>query len=428
MKNPIGLTPVAKERETGAAIAIATKRKRLGGLLTPAHVNAAKGENKKYRLPAGDPKALNLVVMPTGSKYWVLRYRYGDKPKEVTVGKPYPTTSLADARKRAKALLVEIDSGFDPAERRKQERLSKRDIAEHTFVLAANSWHEFHSKHWKPATAAQSRMYLDKDLIPCLGKRPLANITTKELSSMLDSILARGAPDVVKKVRQWLESIFGYARGKGWTTVDPVKDLHEVTQHLGNSKNYPHLPLSELPGFLKELDSIDASPFVKGVVNLVLWTANRPGITRSLRWSELDLDKAEWTVPKGREGMKRGYEHVVPLPKQAVAMLRELHQASGSFEHVFIGRNDPTKSISDGAVNVLLKRIGYRGKQTTHGFRHLISTALNDKGYKADWIERQLAHGDPNNSRDTYNKAKYMEERRPMMQAWADEIDAMRMG
>ena len=146
---------------------------------------------------------------------------------------------------------------------------------------------------------------------------------------------------------------------------------------------------------------------------LALWTANRPGVTRTLRWAEVDLNAALWTIDKGREGMKGGYYHLTPLPRQAVAMLREVHNLTGTFEHVFIGRNDPSAWISDGAAaGFWFKRIGYHGKQTMHGFRHLVSTALNEMGYEPDWVERQLAHGDPDKIRGTYNKAMYLEPRR----------------
>jgi integrase len=407
----------------------ATSRRAVGriGPLTPDEVRDAQPEKAKYRLPVGEPKALNLVVMPSGAKYWLLRYRWGGKAKDLSVGKPYPATSLAEARRKAKAMLAEIDKGIDPAERRKQDRLQRKEIAANTFGIAADAWHTFRSKQWSSRTADQARMYLDKDLIPALGRRPLESITTQELSILITAIADRGAPDVAKKIRQWLEAIFKYARGKGWTERNPVKDLHEITRHLGKSTNYPHLPLAKFPEFLKALDAIDSSPFVKGIINLVIWTGSRPGITRTLRWTELDLDQALWTIEAKREGMKRGYKHVVPLPRQAVEMLRALHPARSSFDYVFIGRNDPCKPISDGAANVLLKRMGYDGRQTVHGFRHLISTALNEHGYNSDWIERQLAHGDPDKIRAIYNKAMYLEDRRVMMQEWADELDSFRV-
>jgi integrase len=187
------------------------------------------------------------------------------------------------------------------------------------------------------------------------------------------------------------------------------------------------LHVEELPEFLRKLSKIDASPLVKGAAMMSLWTANRPGVTRTLRWDEVNLDDALWTIATGREGMKRGYSHLTPLPHQAVSMLREIHCLTGTFEYVFIGRNNPRVPLSDGAVNGLLKRLGYRGRQTTHGFRHLVSTSLNELGYESDWVERQLAHGDPDKVRGTYNKAAYLQPRRQMMQAWADRLDALRL-
>jgi integrase len=207
------------------------------------------------------------------------------------------------------------------------------------------------------------------------------------------------------------------------TANDPARDLAAIALRGPGVKNYAHLSLDELPDFLRALDAYDGSVLVKACARLALWTANRPGITRTLRWAELDLGAGLWTIEKGRDGMKRGYYHLTPLPTQAVAMLRDVQKISGDFEHVFIGRNDPRQPISDGAIAGMIKRIGYRNKQTMHGFRHLISTALNDKGYEADWIERQLAHGDPDKIRGTYNKAAYLEPRRKMMQEWADYLD-----
>ena len=272
------------------------------------------------------------------------------------------------------------------------------------------------------------REYLDRDLLPKLKSRPLDAITTRELAVFTRAIEERGAPDVAKKVRQWLAAIFQFARAHGWTTKDPVSDLRALVLPASAATNYAHLSVDDLPAFLRKLESIDASKLVKGAAMMALWTANRPGVTRTLRWDEVDLDGALWTIKKGREDMKRGYAHLTPLPNQAVTLLREVHQITGTFDYVFIGRNDPMKPLSDGAVNGLLKRMGYRGKQTTHGFRHLISTALNEQGYEADWVERQLAHGDPDKIRGTYNKAIYLEKRREMMQAWADYLDKVRVG
>lgn len=394
--------------------------------LTDLQIRAAKPGDTKYKLSAGN--GLTLVVMPNGAKYWCLRYSYAGKRKEVTVGRPYPELSLKGAHEEAARMRLQLAGGVDPSEVLRQKKLDRVQRADATFFGAAQAWYEFRARAWAERTKEQVREYLDKDVIPALGKRPLDLITTKELAVFTSKIEERGAADVAKKVRQWLHSIFSYARGQGMTTNDPVRDLRALVLPLGKSKNYAHLAIEDLPEFLRRLDEFDASPMVKGATLLSLWTANRPGVTRTLRWSEIDLDNALWTIPKRRDGMKRGYSHLTPLPWQAVTMLREIHQWSGTFEYVFIGRNDPGKPLSDGAVSGLLKRLGYRGRQTNHGFRHLISTALNEQGYESDWVERQLAHGDPDKIRGTYNKAMYLEGRREMMQDWADYLDRARAG
>lgn len=346
----------------------------------------------------------------------------------IGLGKPYPDTTLKQARAKAAEFRSLIDVGIDPADKRKIEKLAEREHIANTFGEAADAWHSFRSKAWDAKTADQARNYLDKDLLPKLRTRPLDSIMPAELGALVAGIEQRGAFDVAKKTRQWLKAIYSYARANGWTAADPARDLAAIAQRGPGVKNYAHLSLEELPDFLRALDAYEGSMLVKACARLALWTANRPGITRTLRWTELDLDAGLWTIDKARDGMKRGYFHLTPLPTQAMAMLREVQQITGEFCYVFLGRNDPRQPISDGAVAGMIKRIGYRNKQTMHGFRHLISTALNDKGYQSDWIERQLAHGDPDKIRGTYNKAAYLEPRRKMMQAWADYLDRLRTG
>jgi integrase len=389
--------------------------------LTELQVKNAKPKATKYTLPGG--RGLTLLVMPDGSKYWRLRYRFGGKRRWIGLGRPYPDTTLKQAQTKAAELRALVDAGTDPADQRRTQKLAQAQRVANTFGEAAEAWHAFRSKAWDAKTSQQARTYLDKDMLPKLRGRPLDSITPAELGALVSAIEERGAYDVAKKIRQWLKAIYSYARANGWTANDPARDLAAIALRGPGVKNYAHLSLDELPDFLRALDAYDGSVLVKACARLALWTANRPGITRTLRWAELDLGAGLWTIEKGRDGMKRGYYHLTPLPTQAVAMLRDVQKISGDFEHVFIGRNDPRQPISDGAIAGMIKRIGYRNKQTMHGFRHLISTALNDKGYEADWIERQLAHGDPDKIRGTYNKAAYLEPRRKMMQEWADYLD-----
>ena len=389
--------------------------------LTELEVKNAKAKTEKYTMAAGG--GLTLLVMPDGSKYWRLRYRMGGRPRMISLGRPYPITSLKQALAQAAEFRALIDQGIDPADQRRIEKLTEHQRVANTFGEAADAWHAFRSKAWDKKTSQQARIYLDKDILPKLRSRPLDRISPPELGALVSGIERRGALDVAKKARQWLKAIFSYARASGWTTADPARDLAAIASPGPRVRNYAHLAQDELPGFLHALDAYDGSMLVKACARLALWTANRPGVTRTLRWDELDLEAGLWTIEKDRDGMKRGYFHLTPLPTQAVDLLQEIKGITGNFEHVFIGRNDPRIPLSDGAVAGMFKRIGYHKKQTMHGFRHLISTALNDKGYEPDWVERQLAHGDPDKIRGTYNKAAYLEPRRKMMQEWADYLD-----
>jgi integrase len=316
-----------------------------------------------------------------------------------------------------------LRQGVNPSEDRREKKLLLRQAERHTFAFAASLWVEHNTPRWKPATLEKVQQYLDKDLLPSLGARPLGNITPMELGAVLERIEKRKALNVAKKTRQWLAAIYAFAIAKGLTANHPAIHLGSIALYQPEPRNHAHLEIDDLPAFLRALDAYEGSVLVKTCTWLGLWTANRPGVTRTLRWSELDLDEGVWTIPKGREGMKRGYQHVTPLPTQAVEALSRLQPITGRYEYVFVGRNDWRKPLSDGAVTGLLKGIGYGGKQTAHGFRHLVSTALNEKGYDPDWVERQLAHGDPDEIRGIYNKAVYLDQRRKMMQEWADYLD-----
>ena len=186
------------------------------------------------------------------------------------------------------------------------------------------------------------------------------------------------------------------------------------------TKNHPHVPLSEIPALLAKLDASKCDITTRLAVRLLLLTGVRPGELRHAPWEEFDMESATWTIPAVR--MKARRAHVVPLPRQAVATLQELNDITGNYPIVFPGRNNRERPQSENTVNKALHQIGYEGRQTGHGFRHLLSTELNSRGYNRDWIERQLAHGDQDEIRDTYNHANYLEQRRQMMQAWADSI------
>jgi hypothetical protein len=228
--------------------------------LTDLAIRNARPRNKKYKLAAGN--GLTLLVMPNGAKYWRLRYRFAGKAKEVTVGRPYPEFSLRSAQEAASRMRLRLVDGVDPAEALRQKKIDSKQSAEATFSVAANAWYEHRSQVWAVRTKAQVREYLDKDLIPALGKRPLDLISTKELAVFTGDVQKRGAADVAKKMRQWLKSIFAYARAEKMTTNDPVRDLWALVLPSGGHQNYSHLTLEELPEFLRKLDEVDASTLV----------------------------------------------------------------------------------------------------------------------------------------------------------------------
>jgi len=393
--------------------------------LTDLQIRNAALRAKPYKLAVG--RGLCVVVMPDGAKYWRWRYRFAGKEKMLSVG-VYPRIGLKAAQAAAERAREILASDADPSEIRREKKLSLRLSVARTFGDAADQWVRHNTPRWRPATIAKVQQYLDKDLLPALGRRPLGNITPIELGEVVGRIEARKAFNVAKKTRQWLSAIFDYAIAKGLTNTNPAEKLGAVAVVSPEPQNHAHLSLGELPAFLRTLDNYPGSQLTKAATWLAIWTANRPGVTRTLKWSEIDLPGALWTIPKGRDGMKRGYAHLTPLPSQAVALLREIQKSTGRFEYVFVGRNNPRQPMSDGAVNSALKAMGYGGRQTAHGFRHLVSTALNERGYEPDWVERQLAHGDPDGIRGTYNKAQYLEQRRKMMQSWADYLDDVRAG
>ncbi|HWG11221.1 MAG TPA: integrase arm-type DNA-binding domain-containing protein [Rhodanobacteraceae bacterium] len=390
-----------------------------------AAIKRAKQTGARIFLACGD--GLRLLVEPSGIGRWQLRFRHGSKERMVSFGS-YPESTLAEAIEKTIEARRLIRTGIDPVEQRRADKEALRQAVANTFGAAAQAWYEFNLPNWKPATAEKARQYLDKDLLPSLRSRPISVITAPELCMVMAKIEARGALNVAKKTRQWLKSIFRFAMAKGWVVDNPAESLGAIAKAAPATINYAHIEQDELPALIAALDRCTGSTLVKGAIWLSLWSGNRPGITRTLRWSELDLDNALWTIEKDREGMKRGYAHLTPLPRQAVAMLRELHKLSGTFEYVFPGRNDPRTPMSNAAMSVALAKMGFKGRQTVHGFRHLVSTALNERGYQADWVERQLAHGDPDKIRGTYNKAVYLEPRRKMMQAWADYLDTLKQG
>lgn len=385
--------------------------------LTDSAIKAAKAQDKPYKL--ADGQGLYLEVMPGGSKLWRLKYRYADREKRLALG-AYPTVPLQQARQRRAEARELLALGVDPGAEKKAAKQAQRADGV-TFETLAREWYAYNAPRWAESTAYKAKLYLENDLIPGIGARPVKAITRPELVELVRKVEARGTLNAAGKIRQWLHQIFRYGLASGVVESNPATDLDVVAAPAKAARHHPHVVFSELPELLGRIESTNLNTLTRCAIRLLLLTAVRPGELRQAPWSEFDLDNATWTIPKQR--MKARRPHVVPLPRQAVAILRQLREITGDYPLVFAGQQNPDRPMSENTINKALRLMGYEGRQTGHGFRHLLSTELNGRGYNRDWIERQLAHGDADEIRDTYNHATYLEQRREMMQAWADSLD-----
>ncbi|MGC6030576.1 tyrosine-type recombinase/integrase [Enterobacter kobei] len=387
--------------------------------LTARQVETAKPKEKDYKL--SDERGLFLLVKTSGARYWRMKYRIAGKEKKLSIG-VYPEVTLAEARlKRDEARKV-IAEGGDPSEKKQLEKLARKISVENTFRALAMEWHTHKQASWSESYAESVQEALEKDILPYVGKRPVAEILPLEMLEVLRLIEKRGSLEKLRKVRQYCNQIFRYAIATGRATINPASELTS-TLTAPKTKHFPHLQENELPTLLTKLAEYHGSPVVRMATRLLMLTGVRTIELRAAEWSEFDFDNAQWAVPEER--MKGRRNHLVPLSKQVMAILRELQIYTGQYRLLFPGRCDINKPMSEASINMVLKRIGYDGRATGHGFRHTMSTILHEHGFNTAWIEMQLAHVDKNSIRGTYNHAQYLDNRREMMQWYADHIDGL---
>ncbi|EGO7876688.1 tyrosine-type recombinase/integrase, partial [Escherichia coli] len=373
--------------------------------LNDMQIRRAKPEAKAYTL--GDGQGLSLLVEPNGSKSWRFRYRYAGKPKMISLG-VYPTITLAEARARRDEARKIVAEGKNPSEVRKEQKLALRIQSENAFEKIAREWHQMKSAKWSAGYASDIIEAFQNDIFPYVGTRPVGEIKPLELLNVLRKIEKRGALEKMRKVRQRCSEVFRYAIATGRAEFNPAADLSSALE-VHKSNHFPFLKSDEIPDFLRALDSYAGSRLVQIATKLLMVTGVRTIELRAALWQEFDLDNAIWEIPAERMKMRR--PHLVPLSTQVLGFLNELKSMTGNYRYVFPGRNDPNKPMSEASVNQLIKRIGYAGKLTGHGFRHTLSTILHENGFNTAWIEMQLAHVDKNTIRGVYNHAQYIEDR-----------------
>ncbi|HBL4712376.1 MULTISPECIES: tyrosine-type recombinase/integrase [Escherichia] len=384
--------------------------------LNARQVDAAKPREKAYKL--ADGAGLYLEVVPSGSRYWRMKYRFNGKEKRMAFG-VYPAVSLAQARALRDEAKKKLAEGIDPSFAKKEEKLVRDVQLNNTFQAVALEWHATKVSRWSEGYASDIIEAFNKDIFPYIGQQPVNEIKPLVLLNVLRRMESRGATEKAKKVRQRCSEVFRYAIVTGRAEYNPAADLTSAMSGH-ESKHYPFLTVEELPDFFKALSGYTGSPLVVLAARLLILTGVRTGELRGAFWSEFDLEKAVWEIPADRMKMKR--PHLVPLSTQALEIVQQLKVMSGQYPLVFPGRNDPRKTMSEASINQVFKRIGYTGKVTGHGFRHTMSTILHEEGFNTAWIETQLAHVDKNAIRGTYNHALYLEGRREMMQWYADYI------
>lgn len=390
--------------------------------LNARQVEASKAKDKPYKLADGG--GLYLLVNPNGTKYWRLKYRVAGKEKLLAVG-VYPNVTLADARVKREDAKRVLAAGGDPGQEKLEEKRAKVMAVTNSFEKLAREWHEHKRPTWSKGYADDILEYLRKDIFPYIGKRAITDIKPMDMLAVLRKMEQRGVLDKLKKTRQACRQIFTYAVITGRAEHNPVVDLASALK-TPKQKHFPHLMADQLGEFLRALADYSGSRVTQNATRLLMLTGVRTVELRAAEWAEVDLDLSLWQIPPERMKMRR--PHIVPLSEQALAIMQEMRRISGKGKYIFPGRNDAGKPMSEASINQVIKRIGYDGKATGHGFRHTMSTILHEQGYNTAWVETQLAHADKNSIRGTYNHAQYLDGRREMLQWYADYLDALANG
>jgi integrase len=385
--------------------------------LSDATVRNSKPQTKPYKMSDGE--GLFLLIMPSGSKYWRLRYFFAGKEKLLALG-VYPEITLADARERRAQARKALAAGTDPGEAKKEAKRLTILKSANAFEVVAREWFQNRKHEWAATSAKTFLARLEQHILPELGHRPIAEITAPEVLTMLRAVEGRGTLETARRVMQICGQIFMYAIATGRAERNPVPDLRGALK-APVVKHHSFLKANELPHYLKRLESYDGSSQTKLALRFLLLTFVRTNELRGAQWSEIDWDKREWRIPPER--MKMRELHIVPLSRQTVGVLRELQRHSGNRQYVFPNEHNPATFMSENTMLFALYRMGYHSRTTGHGFRSTASTILNEHGFRADVIERQLAHSERNSVRAAYNHAEYLPERRKMMQWWADYLD-----
>ena len=393
--------------------------------LSDAQIKNAKPQEKDYKLMDGF--GLFLLITPTNGKLWRFDYRFDNKRKMLALG-AYPSVTLAEARQRREDAKKLLANGIDPGAMKKTLKSTGKELAANTFEVIARQWHLKFSAagKWSPTHAADIMHRLEKDIFPPLGSRPISEIKPKELLNVLERIASRGALDSAHRLRHHCGMIFRYAIVHEYAERDIAADLRGALPPVKGGHHAAATTPKDLAPILRSIDDFNGSFIVKSALQLLPLVFCRPGELRAAEWSEINFDDFIWEIPAERMKMKQ--PHIVPLSRQAIAILKELQPLTGYGRYLFPCHRSPLRCMSNNALNAGLRRLGFTKEEATaHGFRASARTILDEVlKVRPDFIEHQLSHSVRDALGTAYNRTSHLDERKKMMQTWADYLDNLK--
>ena len=388
--------------------------------LTNLQCQKAKPKDKPYKLSAG--RGLYLEVMPNGSKYWRMKYRFNGKEKRLTLG-VYDEVSLKEADSRCTEARKLLEQNIDPSQAKQKAKRSAEQHAENTFEAMAQEWHENFKHKWTDRHAKTVIRRLEHDIFPEIGSLPIADIKPTHLIKALKKVQKRGAYEPAHRLRQYCSQIFKYAIINEVALINPAAEIGMVLKPVVK-KHYACIDTKEIPELLDAINRNDAGLHhdTRQAIRLLMLTFVRTKELIEATWDEFDLDNAQWIIPAER--MKMRNEHIVPLSKQAIVTLEDLKERNERWGWIFPGHHSRRKHMSNNTILKGLERLGFKGRMTGHGFRALAMSTIKEKlGYRHEVIDRQLAHAPKSMVQRAYDRAQFLDERTIMMQDWADYLD-----
>ena len=400
-------------------------------MLTDAAIRGARASAKPYKLTDG--AGLYVHIMTNGSKLWRMRYEFGGKEKLLAFGR-YPEVSLADARERRQLAKKVLGQGRDPALDRLRQRLEDAQSAANSFEAIARDWHSRQTPTWTERHASDVLISLERDVFPVIGEQPITDINVPMVLSLLRAVETRPAVETARRIRQRMSAVFVYAIASGVAAADPAAIVRGAMAPLVKGRQPAIVELDDARAVLADAEAIPAHPVTKLALRLLALSAVRPGEIRGATWHEFEqLGTSEplWRIPAERMKMKR--EHIVPLSRQAVAVLQAVRPLTGRGPFVFPNARHAHRPMSENAMGYLLNRAGYHNRHVPHGWRATFSTVMNERHHQdRDIIDLILAHAPRDKTESAYNRATHMTRRRELLrtaggkQGTGDSMDESR--